>query len=108
MPSARDSAGTHFLLQDLSPHNPAEEARISEVARALDAGEFLVHRRSLPVLTTQFTESLPAWAAGLRAERVIGPIRDRFGRNLWFDIFRRLRQVRFVRSAGGPPFLALP
>src|SRR5712692_694214 len=117
MTNDRDSSiDQHPLLRDLAPKDAAEEARVTEVARALggagdDAaalGELFVHRRSLPVLTTQFPESLPAWAAGLRAESVIGPIRDRFGRDIWFDVFRRVRQVRFVRTAGAAPFLALP
>jgi hypothetical protein len=117
MTNDRDSsADPHPLLHDLAPQNAAEQARVSEVARALGGtgddtaavGELLVHRRSLPVLTTQFAESLPAWAAGLRTENVIGPIRDRFGRDIWFDVFRRVRQLRFVRSAGAAPFFALP
>jgi hypothetical protein len=97
----------HPLLRDLAPRNAAEQERPAEVERAL-GGELLVHRRSLPVLTTQFAESLPPWAAGLRVESAVGPIRDRFGRDVWFDLFRRVRQVRFVRSAGAAPFLALP
>lgn len=110
------SADQHPLLHDLDPQDAAEQARFAEVARALRgtgddataAIDLHVHRRSLPVLTTQLGESMPAWAAGLRAESVIGPITDRFGRDIWFDVFRRVRQVRFVRSTGAPPFLALP
>ncbi|MCU1244272.1 MAG: hypothetical protein JWN02_182, partial [Acidobacteria bacterium] len=103
----RGSSDPHALLRDLIPRNTAEQERLSEVERAL-GGDLLVHRRSLPVLTTQFAGSLPPWAAGLRAESTVGPIRDRFGREIWFDLFRRVRQVRFVRGAGAPPFLALP
>jgi hypothetical protein len=83
------------------------EAAFALGMRAEDAdaalSDLLVHRRSLPVLTTQLADSLPAWAAGLRPESVIGPIRDRLGRDIWFDLFRRVRQVRFVRGAGGAP-----
>ncbi|HEX6100909.1 MAG TPA: hypothetical protein VF432_31615 [Thermoanaerobaculia bacterium] len=68
----------------------------------------MLHRRTLPVLTTQFPDSLPAWAAGLKAERVIGPVRDELGRDTFIDVFRRVRQVQFVHNAGEAPFLAVP
>jgi len=100
------SADPRPLLHDLAPRDDEERARAAEVERA--AAESRVHRRSLPVLTTQFAESLPAWAAGLRADRVIGPVHDVHGLDVWFDVFHKVRHVRFVRSAGADPFLALP
>jgi hypothetical protein len=123
MTSSRDLPGKsqHPLLQDLLPRDESQESRFAEVMRTLGvhsggAGmqaadgreELLVHRRTLPVLTTQLAGSLPTWASGLRAERTIGPIRDHLGRDTFFDIFRRVRQVRFVRAAGAAPFVAVP
>ncbi|MBE7184150.1 MAG: hypothetical protein INR68_07055 [Methylobacterium mesophilicum] len=64
--------------------------------------------RHLPFLTTRVADSLPAWSAGLLAERSMGPAVDRLGRPIWIDLFRRVRQLRFVRSAGAAPFLTVP
>lgn len=95
------------LLENLLPRDAAQQARLSEVEGIADE-QLLIHRRSLPILTTQLADSRPPWAAGLQVDRVIGPIADQFGRDTFFDIFRRVRQVRFVRTAGGAPFLAVP
>jgi hypothetical protein len=104
----RSVPGEHPLLRDLRPRDEVQAARIAEVSERSREDAVLVHRRALPVLTTQLTDSLPAWASGLKVERVIGPIRDQFGRDTFFDIFRRVRQVQFVRNAGDAPFLAVP
>ncbi|MCD9033141.1 hypothetical protein LDO32_15545 [Luteimonas sp. Y-2-2-4F] len=85
-----------------------EAASTDAYAAPVRVGETLVALRRLPVLTTRLEGAGPAWSAGLAAERRLGPIADRLGRELWIDVFRRVRQLRFVRSPGAPPFLALP
>lgn len=70
--------------------------------------ERLIAVRRTPILSTQLNEALPAWTSGLEAERIIGPVLDAFGRDIWIHIFRRVRQVRFVRTPGGDPFLSIP
>ena len=74
----------------------------------LVVGNALVALRRLPFLTTRLEGASPAWVTGLAAERRIGPITDRLGRDIWIDIFRRVRQLRFVRSPGAAPFLTVP
>jgi hypothetical protein len=106
MPDGLRPAAPRSLLHDLAPRNAEEKARLAEVERA--AAESRVHRRSLPVRTSQFAESVPVWAAGLQAAHSIGPIGDVLGQDIWFDVFHKVKQVRFVRSKGGAPFLALP
>lgn len=97
---------------DLSTHlahsDVAALAPLLESATSTEMRDTLVSRRTLPVLSTQPANSLPAWASGRAIERTIGPFRDRLGRNVWIDLFRIVRQVRFVRTAGGAPFLTLP
>ncbi len=97
---------------DLSTHlahsDVAALAPLLESATSTETRDMLVSRRTLPVLSTQPANSLPAWASGRAIERTIGPFRDRLGRNVWIDLFRIVRQVRFVRTAGGAPFLTLP
>ena len=74
-------------------------------ARAVVADAALVHHRSLP---TRAALTHPEWAHGLRVDRTLGPFRDAAGRDTWLDVFSLVRQVRFVRSGGGAPFLTLP
>ena len=74
----------------------------------LEVGDRLVAVRRLPVPTTRLEGAAPPWSAGLAAEQRIGPLADSTGRLFWIDVFRRVRQFRFVRSAGAPPFLTLP
>lgn len=87
-------------------------AELDELAPLLSAAparsDVMISRRELPVFSTQPSASLPAWASGRAIERTLGPFRDRLGRNVWIDVFRIVRQVRFVRTAGGAPFLSLP
>ncbi|MDJ0626788.1 MAG: hypothetical protein QNJ44_00900 [Rhodobacter sp.] len=70
--------------------------------------ERLLAIRRMPIPSTQLSEGMPAWTSGLAAERLIGPVRDAVGRDLWIHIFRRVRQIRFVRAAGEAPFLSVP
>ncbi|MES2136602.1 MAG: hypothetical protein V4502_06030, partial [Pseudomonadota bacterium] len=99
---------TRATLQELSAALRLTGAAAESRATPLRVGDALVALRRLPFLTTRLEGAAPAWSTGLAAERRIGPIADRLGRNIWIDIFRRVRQLRFVRSAGGPPFLTLP
>ena len=72
------------------------------------SGDALLALRRIPLATTRLTGASPAWSTGLAVERRYGPITDSLGRDFWIDVFRRVRQVRFVRSPGAPPFLTLP
>lgn len=77
-------------------------------AAPLDLGDAMVALRRLPAWSTRVEGAIPAWTTGLAAEKRLGPIRDRIGRDVFIDVFRRVRQLRFVRTAGGAPFLTLP
>ncbi|NHZ80227.1 hypothetical protein F2P44_13230 [Massilia sp. CCM 8695] len=74
----------------------------------LRIGDALVALRRQPVVSTRLEGAAPAWSAGLAAEQRVGPVADQLGRPFWLDLFRPLRQLRFVRSHGGPPVLSLP
>jgi len=73
-----------------------------------DAEQVILAVRSLPVHTTRLPESHPAASAGMQIERIFGPFLDRFGRELWVDLFRTTRFVRFRETTTSQPFLALP
>jgi hypothetical protein len=70
-------------------------------------GALLAVRRT-PIPSSQVAEGLPAWTRGLAEERVIGPVWDAVGREVWIHVYRRVQQVRFVRTPGGTPFLSVP
>ncbi|ATQ77288.1 hypothetical protein CR152_24295 [Massilia violaceinigra] len=74
----------------------------------LRVGDALVALRRLPFLSTRMEGGAPAWSAGMAAAERIGPVTDQLGRPFWLDLFRPVRQLRFVRSLGGPPVLSLP
>lgn len=103
-----DHDETRTTLKELAAALGETDAAPESRAEPLRVGDALVALRRLPVLTTRLEGAAPAWSTGLAAEQRIGPIADRLGRNIWIDIFRRVRQLRFVRSPGGPPFLTLP
>jgi hypothetical protein len=93
------------LFGELGPVPAADLEALGE-ARALLAGEVpdaLAHRRTVAAATTRTAGSVPAWAAGMRPERTLGPFPDLIGRPTWIDVFRRVRHVRLVRVAGGSP-----
>ncbi len=68
----------------------------------------LVYRRDLPVRSPLIPSSVPSWAIGQQPQRSYGPFVDAVGRQIHIDIFPIIRQWRFVRTAGGAPFLILP
>ncbi len=100
-----DARGT---LQEVAAALSETGVAFESGAEPLRVGDALVALRRLPFLTTRIEGAAPAWSTGLAAERRIGPIAGRVGRDIWIDIFRRVRQLRFVRSPGAPPFLTLP
>src|SRR5439155_16283994 len=111
MPGASDEVflESAALFGALGPV-PPEQAKLLGEARELLAGEaaeVLVHRRTLAARTTRAAASVPAWAAGMRPERSVGPFPDLLGRPTWIDVFRPTRQVRLVRTAGGQPLVTL-
>ncbi|MFB9240454.1 hypothetical protein, partial [Massilia antarctica] len=103
--ASSDSGATlRELAAALRDAGPGEAAQGSP----LRIGDALVALRRLPFLSTRIEGAAPAWSAGLAAEQRIGPLADQLGRPFWLDLFRPLRQLRFVRSHGGPPLLSLP
>jgi hypothetical protein len=100
---------TRSLVREVSTElHRAGAAAASTREAPIEVGDKLVALRRLPLHTTRLEGAMPPWSAGMAAEHHIGPLSDRTGRLFWIDVFRRVRQYRFVRSAGAPPFLTLP
>lgn len=106
LPAGADDEPTRGAMRALSAHLHQAEATGAENAPPLRIGDALVALRRHPIASTRLDGA--RWSTGLAASRRIGPIRDRLGRPLWVDLYRSVRQLRFVRSPGGAPFLALP
>ena len=80
----------------------------SELSDAINSGEYLVNRREVPFISTQTTRSVPAWAAGRRITKTLGPFRDELGKLFWFDFYRIRQQVKIARKTATNVFLSIP
>lgn len=106
LPAAADDEPTRSAMHALSAHLHQAEATGADNAPPLRVGDAMAVLRRHPIASTRLDGA--RWSTGLAVSRRIGPIRDRLGRPLWVDLYRSVRQLRFVRSPGGAPFLALP
>ena len=102
----RDKAVIDRLVADLG--DTAGEDGGQAEGRPIRAGDALIALRRLPFISTRFAGSGPVWATGLAAAERIGPLIDHLGSEVWVDVFRRVRQLRFVRAPGADPFLSIP
>jgi hypothetical protein len=107
-PAALGALDLDPALRDALASRAGEPVAVESTSGPLDLGDALVGLRRLPAWSTRIAGATPSWAAGLAVERRLGPIPDRIGRDVFIDVFRRVRQLRFVRIAGGAPFLTMP
>jgi hypothetical protein len=114
-----DDALTSASLMERAAAPGALEADLDELVSeptegptaisGIDAPEgYDVAIRSVPFKTSTNPLATPAFAAGRRVERTIGPVRDSAGREIWIDLLLRTRQVGVVRGAGTEPLLLVP
>jgi len=68
----------------------------------------LLQVRTVPASTSLYSKAGASWASGLTPGDSLGPFLDRLGRPTWIDVFPVVSNVRFERSAGAVPFLAVP
>jgi hypothetical protein len=106
LPAGADDEPTRSAMHALSAYLHRAEATGADNAPPLRVGDVIAVLRRHPIASTRLDGA--RWSTGLEASRHIGPIHDRLGRPLWVDLYRSVRQLRFVRSPGGAPFLALP
>jgi hypothetical protein len=86
-----------------------ERAADSALSQPIQAPNFLVARREVPVAPTGLATDLgPDWAVGRAIDTTLGPFHDALGRPVWIDLFKIVRQLRLIRSPGAAPFLTLP
>ena len=65
------------LIGDLEPAGESSQEDLDTLREAITGAfgeepDVLIHRREVPVLTTQNPVSLPVWAAGRALERTLG------------------------------------
>jgi hypothetical protein len=106
------------LIEELAHLNPDHRAsieRLLEEAAGAAPGEektaepgLFFAIRHLPAMTSRLEGALAPETLGLAAESRIGPLLTTHGAPLWIDVFRIVRQLRFVRAPGGAPIFTLP
>jgi len=79
-----------------------------DVLDAINSGKYRVNRREVPFLSSQTPRSVPAWAAGQRVVKTLGPFRDALGKLFWFDFYRIKRQIKIARKIASDVFLSVP
>lgn len=101
-------------LAHLNPdHRPTIE-RLLETAGAAPGEEkpaepgLFFAIRHLSAMTSRLEGALAPETLGLAAESRIGPLVTTHGAPLWIDVFRIVRQLRFVRAPGGAPIFTVP
>lgn len=67
-----------------------------------------VFRREVPFVSSQLRGSVPEWGRGGRIIETIGPVFNREGRRVWFDLFRIIPVVQVWLQGAARPFLLLP
>ena len=97
---------------DLAAALPAEFAQVESVlarpSAMEDAQPPLLFRRETAFRSALLGSSVPAWAAGMAPSQSFGPFIDTLGRQVWFDLFRRVRFVDLVLQGSSSPALRLP
>jgi hypothetical protein len=100
------------LTAQLVAHGSQETQKLDQLKRevldATNSGEYRVNRREVPFLSSQTPRSVPAWAAGQRVEKTLGPFKDASGKLFWFDFYRIKRQLKIARKIASAVFLSVP
>ena len=100
------------LTAQLVAHGSQETQKLDRLKRdvldAINSGEYRVNRREVPFISSQTPRSVPAWAAGQRVEKTLGPFKDALGKLFWFDFYRIKRQVKIARKVASNVFLSVP
>src|SRR6478609_2221035 len=66
-----------------------------------------IFRREVPFLSSQVEGSVPAWARGARLDATIGPLLDKNGRKVWFDLYKVVPGVKIFLQGTTQPALVL-
>jgi hypothetical protein len=100
-------------LTDFLPETVLNQLRnaVAESSQGLSAtagDSFTIVRRTVPLAVPGIASLTPDAIAGQTPDLTLGPFADPVGRPVWIDLFRIIRQVNLVRTAGGTPFLTVP
>lgn len=97
-----ENYGTAHLDADDLMHLNYLLQQVQEVAEA-DEGQLRIFRREVPFLSTELKSSVPDWARGAKIASTIGPLKNKEGRRVWFDIYRIYPNVKvYLQGAANP------
>ena len=103
-----DSALAAPSIEDISLDDHLQAAISQSSKDIVGSDSFTIVRRTTPIPLPGISSLTPDVVAGQAADLSFGPFLDAFGRPVWIDLFRIVRQVKLVRVAGGTPFLTIP
>ena len=111
-------AGTlqqNFQFQNMAAYttanlNPEDLQSLNEVlqnATMNKTGENIrVFRREVPFISSQVKSSVPDWAHGAAISKTIGPLIDKLGNQVWFDLYKIVPGVKiFLQGSANPAMI---
>jgi hypothetical protein len=78
---------------------------VKEAAVKLERPRFKAFVREVPVRSTQIRASVPAWAAGAKVEKSIGPLAKADGRFVVIDFFRITKLISIYQQNSNIPVI---
>mgnify|MGYP003651888031 FL=1 len=78
---------------------------VSEKVSTVDDVNLKAFVREVPVRSTQIRASVPAWAAGAKVEKTIGPLEKADGRLILVDFFRVVKLIGIYQQNSNLPVL---
>lgn len=103
---AGDFATKHLDAADLQ-HLTNVLENVKQTPQTIDT-TIRVFRREVPAISSQLRGSVPDWARGGRIVETIGPVFNREGRRVWFDLYRIIPVVQVWLQGAARPFILLP
>jgi len=94
----------HLDADDLLHLNEVLQ-QVQEIAEA-DEGQLRIFRREVPFLSSELKSSVPDWARGAKISTTIGPLKNKEGRPVWFDIYKTYPNVKvYLQGAANPAII---
>lgn len=98
---------SELFLKDRIP-----KKRIEKIRRVAEAAELKENQpqlkafvREVPIRTTQLGRSVPAWAAGAKVEKTIGPLKQIDGRIVMIDFYRVEKLIGLYQQGNNLPVI---
>ncbi|MEO8824003.1 MAG: hypothetical protein ABI366_10570, partial [Ginsengibacter sp.] len=101
---------TSYTAEQLSTEELSQLRKVLETNSAgtpVDKG-IRVFRREVPFASSQAKGSVPDWGRGAAVAKTIGPLINKLGRPIVFDIYKVVPGVKIILQGAANPSLILP